>query len=56
MAGTVNGSLRSGLYMGFTWWVAGIPWDITHCVGNFALMFLLYRPIRAAMRIRNQRQ
>lgn len=49
VAGTVNGSLWSGLYMGFSWWVAGIPWDITHCVGNFVLMSLLYKPIRIAM-------
>lgn len=49
VAGTVNGSLWSGLYVGFSWWVAGIPWDITHCVGNFVLMSLLYKPIRATM-------
>ena len=31
---------------GFTWWVAGIPWDLAHCIGNFTLMFVLYRPMR----------
>lgn len=39
-----------GLRAGFTWWVAGIPWDITHGVGNFVLMLVLYRPVRGAMR------
>lgn len=47
--GAVDGGLINGLYAGFTWWVAGIPWDITHCIGNFVLMFILYKPIRMAM-------
>ncbi len=34
----------------FTWWVAGIPWDILHCVGNFCIMLVLYHPIRLAMK------
>lgn len=50
VAGAVEGGIRSGLYAGFTWWVAGIPWDILHCIGNFAVMLTLYRPIRAVMR------
>lgn len=37
--------LKSGLAAAFSWWVAGIPWDIAHCVGNFALMMLLYKPL-----------
>ncbi len=37
--------LKSGLTAAFGWWVAGIPWDITHCIGNFALMMLLYKPL-----------
>lgn len=43
--GTVDGGIRSGLYAGFTWWVAGIPWDLVHGAGNFVLMMILYRPI-----------
>lgn len=50
VVGTVDGNLRNGLYAGFTWWVAGIPWDFVHCIGNFVLMFILYRPVRAVMR------
>lgn len=47
--GAVDGGLRSGLYAAFTWWVAGIPWDIVHGVGNFTLMLVLYKPIRSIM-------
>lgn len=47
--GAVDGGLRNGLYAGFTWWVAGIPWDIVHCTGNFVLMLALYHPVRALM-------
>lgn len=40
-----NGGIRSGLYAGFTWWVAGIPYDLLHCAGNFVLMMVLYKPV-----------
>lgn len=47
--GMADGGLRGGLYAGFAWWVAGIPWDITHAVGNFVFMLVLYKPVRTAM-------
>ncbi len=34
-----------GWQMGCAYWVSGIPFDITHCIGNFTLMLLLYRPV-----------
>lgn len=37
--------LQSGLSIAFGWWVAGIPWDIVHCIGNFVLTLLLYKPL-----------
>ena len=46
--GCFNGGIRSGLYAGFTWWVAGIPYDLLHCAGNFTLMLVLYRPVKKA--------
>lgn len=46
IVGSAGGDIRNGLYAGFTWWVAGIPWDITHCIGNFVLMLALYKPVR----------
>lgn len=39
-----------GPTMAFTWWVAGIPWDIVHGVGNFVLCLFLYKPLMAATR------
>lgn len=47
MAG--GGGLRGGVLAAFSWWVAGIPWDIVHGIGNFILMSVLYRPVRAVM-------
>lgn len=41
-----GGGLQAGLRAFFTWWVAGIPWDIVHCGGNFVLMLILYKPVR----------
>lgn len=41
--------LRSGLTLAFNWWIAGIPWDITHCAGNFVLMLFLYKPLGKVM-------
>lgn len=45
--GSFNGGIISGLYAGFTWWVAGIPYDLLHCAGNFVLMLILYKPVKA---------
>ncbi len=27
-------------------WVSGIPFDIAHCLGNFTLALILFRPLR----------
>ncbi|WP_029232315.1 hypothetical protein [Butyrivibrio sp. VCB2006] len=48
--GWSSGDFVSGLRSGFTWWIAGIPWDMIHCAGNFVLMLVLYHPIRTAMK------
>ena len=34
-----------GPAMAFSWWVTGIPFDILHCVFNFAIVLMLYRPL-----------
>ena len=44
--GFVDGGILSGLIMAFNWWIAGIPFDIMHCIANFILMFFLYRPMK----------
>ncbi len=46
--GFFDGGIRSGLYAGFTWWIAGIPFDLLHCGGNFVLMLALYHPVKIA--------
>lgn len=38
-----------GPYAMFTWWVAGIPWDIVHGVANFAIMLVLYKPLKRVL-------
>lgn len=48
--GAVSGGIRAGLYAGFTWWIAGIPYDLLHCAGNFILMLILYHPVRVLMK------
>lgn len=42
----VTGNIHTQL----AWWVAGIPWDIVHCVGNFVLMLVLYKPVMYGMK------
>lgn len=40
----------SGIYGAVSWWISGIPWDITHCIGNFVLMMILYHPVKHVMK------
>lgn len=44
--GAADGGIMNGLYAGFTWWVAGIPWDIVHGIGNFVIMLIFYHPVK----------
>jgi energy-coupling factor transport system substrate-specific component len=48
--GAVDGGISGGLYMAFSWWIAGIPWDLVHGVANFVVMLILYNPIRHIMK------
>lgn len=48
--GAIDGGLRGGLHAGFTWWVAGIPWDLVHGISNFVLMMVLYKPVCVIMK------
>lgn len=43
------GGLGAGLRAMLAWWVAGIPFDLLHGAGNFALMLALYQPISALL-------
>ena len=35
-------------------WVSGIPFDIAHCIGNFAMALILFSPMRTLMEKMNQ--
>ena len=35
-----------GLSFAVSWWISGIPFDISHCVGNFVIALILFRPLR----------
>lgn len=48
--GAMDGGIVNGLKLAVMWWIAGIPWDIVHCVGNFALMLVLYKPVKKVMK------
>lgn len=43
-------NLMSGISIAFSWWVAGIPWDLVHGVSNFTLTLLLFHPITKVMK------
>lgn len=49
ITGALSGGLYNGFLAGFSWWIAGIPYDFLHCVGNFCTMLVLYKPIRNMM-------
>lgn len=43
--GLSSGGVASGWTTAVTWWIAGIPWDFVHCIGNVVIMLVLYHPI-----------
>ena len=47
--GTIDANLATGLRTAFSWWIAGIPWDIVHGISNFVIMLVLYHPITSVM-------
>lgn len=47
--GTFDGGLLNGFRVAFTWWVAGIPFDLIHGIGNLVIMLVLYYPVKKAM-------
>lgn len=32
-----------------SWWASGIPYDITHCIGNFVIALVLFVPLRTLL-------
>lgn len=41
--------ITGGWAAGFSYWVAGIPFDLLHCGGNIAVALILYRPMHKAV-------
>ncbi|HHV11735.1 MAG TPA: hypothetical protein GXX75_15790 [Clostridiales bacterium] len=37
--------ITSGIQGGLASWVQGIPFDIAHCAGNFAVTLILFKPL-----------
>ena len=31
------------------WWTSGIPMDLIHCAGNFAMALILFKPLRSLL-------
>lgn len=46
--------IGGGIAAGFSWWVAGIPYDILHCISNFVLCMVLFKPMRKVLKKINQ--
>ena len=42
-------AINGGWEMFFSMWVAGIPYDLAHCAGNFVGTLVLYRPLYRVM-------
>ena len=38
-----------GWEMAFSYWISGIPFDLSHCAGNFILTLILYKPLSQIM-------
>lgn len=39
-------TVMGGLDYAYRWWLAGIPFDISHAVGNFCIALVLFVPLR----------
>jgi energy-coupling factor transport system substrate-specific component len=39
-----------GIEMGFTYWVSGIPFDIIHCISNFIVTLILFKPLTSIIK------
>ncbi len=45
-----NSGMRGAFGAVFSYWIAGIPFDITHGISNFVLMLVLYKPVCSIMK------
>ena len=48
--------VSGGWAFALSWWVSGIPFDLLHCAGNFAMALVLFRPCKNVLtRLMRQR-
>lgn len=52
--GLLFGALCAPVYLftggpafALSWWLSGIPFDLAHCAGNFAIALVLFKPLRS---------
>jgi len=38
-----------GWDFGIAWWISGIPFDVVHCMGNFAAALVMFVPLRKVL-------
>lgn len=41
--------VTGGAAFALSWWISGIPYDLIHCAGNFAIALVLFSPLRRAL-------
>ena len=49
LLGSIVQLFIGGPSMAFAWWISGIPWDLVHCVSNFVLCLVLFKPLDIAL-------
>lgn len=42
-------AVSGGWAFALSWWISGIPFDLLHCAGNFALALALFNPLRRVL-------
>lgn len=42
--------ISGGVGAAFAYWTAGIPYDILHCIGNFGITLILYKPVLSILK------
>ncbi len=42
--------ISGGIGAAFAYWTAGIPYDILHCIGNFGITLVLYKPVLSVLK------
>ena len=38
--------VSGGIEFAVSWWISGIPFDVTHAIGNFVIALVLFVPLR----------